>query len=102
MERNVDDYSTYKDDFINFGGLGYSPALCACITGLDEGFIESQIDDDDTEIGVWYARGAAKADYIIDLKLFELAQQGDIRALDKLEQRKKTRQRNEKANKSRN
>jgi len=37
-------------------------------------------------------KGRDMADYVIDLKLFEMAKSGDIKALEKLDYRKRTRQ----------
>jgi len=36
-------------------------------------------------------KGRDMSDYVIDLRLFEMAKTGDIKALDKLEQRKNIR-----------
>ena len=36
-----------------------------------------------------YMKGSDMANYLIDLKLFEMAQSGDIKAIDKLSERKK-------------
>jgi hypothetical protein len=70
---------------INLGALGYSPAMCKKV--MDDGLV------DDPAFQGLYDRGLARGEYIIDLKLLELSQQGDLKALSKLEQRKRTNKR---------
>lgn len=75
---------------MNFGALGYPLAKILSIMDLDDpqGF-ESDFSDPDSEIAKIYQKGAEKAQYLIDLKLFEMAQAGDLRALEKHEERKR-------------
>lgn len=53
-------------------------------------FIED-FDDPDSEVFREYAKGRDQADYYLDTKLFALARDGDMKALDKFEQRRKSR-----------
>ena len=44
-------------------------------------------------IGKSYQKGVDKSDYLIDLKLFEMAKGGDLKALREYQMRKNLRQR---------
>jgi len=68
---------------INFGALGYDEKLAEKIIGEPIKKIKNY--------KKLYERGQALAQYAIDLKLFEMAKSGDIKAMDKLEFRKKRR-----------
>lgn len=57
---DIQDVKTFKTDFITMGSV----------------------------VRKAYQAGKDKADFIIDIKLFELAKQGDIKALEKFEQRR--------------
>ena len=89
MERTITDEE--KDKIINLGALGYSDEECATVLGWDDvnvsGFREL------------YHQGEIRSRYVVDLKLFELATGGDIRALQELERRKKQKIRDEKKQK---
>lgn len=77
-----------KQMIINFGALGYAPKMCAIILGWELTEFEKHYNDHQSELYKAYEAGAIKSEYVIDLKLFEQAQQGDIKSLDKLNQRK--------------
>lgn len=76
-----------KEMIINFGSLSYDANRCAGIMEIDEELIEKQLADKNSEFAKLYARGQYRAEYVIDVKLFELAQTGDIKAIEKLEAR---------------
>lgn len=76
----------------NMGALGYCPVKISSIMKLDLSDLKKNLQDKSSDISKLYAEGADFAMYIIDLKLFEMAQAGDIKALDKLEQRQKKRE----------
>jgi len=80
-----------KQMIINFGALGYAPEICEKILGWEKSKFTNAIKNQSNDIFKAYEEGTLKADYVIDLKLFEQAQQGDIKALNKLEQRKRAR-----------
>jgi len=70
------------------GALGYPAAKVASVMELDLKVIEAGLSDKESDIFKAYQAGIDYADYVIDLKLFDLARQGDIKAMDKLEKRK--------------
>lgn len=73
----------------NMGALGYQADKISTIMKFDLAELKSQLEDKNSEISKLYVEGADFAAYIIDLKLFEMAQSGDIKAMDKLEKRQK-------------
>lgn len=73
----------------NMGALGYPAKKISNIMKLDVSFLESQLSNQNSEIFKIYNEGADYASYIIDLKLFEMAQSGDIKAIEKMEKRRK-------------
>ncbi len=54
---------------------------------LDLKQVEQLLLDKSTDFFKIYQHGKDYASYLIDMKLFELAQSGDIKALEKLEKR---------------
>lgn len=80
-----------KEIAINLGFFDYPVGKIANILGEDEAVIEKALGDKNTELSKLMKIGKDRADYVIDAKLFELAQKGDIKALEKLEHRKKMR-----------
>lgn len=87
MERSLDDKQ--KDMVINFGAFGYPAAKMANILMWEESEVLALLEDQDSEFSRLYRKGEEMADYVIDLKLFEMAQSGDLKALQKFEFRKK-------------
>jgi len=80
-----------KEMITNFGALGYDPERCAGVMAVDVAGIVSMMKDKSSEFAKLYALGQYRAEYVIDVKLFELAQAGDIKAVEKLEMRKRVR-----------
>jgi len=76
-----------KEMIINFGSLGYNANRCAGVLETEESEITKLMADKNSEFSKLYARGQYRAEYVIDVKLFELAQTGDIKAIEKLEAR---------------
>jgi hypothetical protein len=76
-----------KEMIINFGSLGYDANRCAGVLETEEAEITKLMADKNSEFSKLYARGQYRAEYVIDVKLFELAQTGDIKAIEKLEAR---------------
>jgi len=85
----IDLSSEQKKMLKNMGALGYPPVKISSIMGFDLKEIESDLADVKSEFFKIYQEGNDMANYLIDLKLFEMAQSGDIKAIEKLEQRKK-------------
>lgn len=73
----------------NMGALGYPPVKILNIMEFDKSEFDKEFKNENSEIKKCYNQGADYANYLIDLKLFEMAQSGDIKAIDKLEARKK-------------
>lgn len=71
-----------KNMILDFGALGYSKEKCAKILG-------TSIDDLTEEFETTYERGKLLSDYKIDAKVLEMAHQGDMKALQRLEIKKK-------------
>lgn len=81
MVRDLDDKE--REMIINFGALNYQPSMIAEILGIDE--TQVNIDGND-ELAKLYRRGRSIAKYKLQMKVFELAQQGDLKAIQKYEQ----------------
>jgi hypothetical protein len=87
MERNITEKEKYQ--IVNFGAFEYSNEMCSIILGWDVDEIDELMSDKKSEFYKLYRSGFIKSQYVIDLKLFEQAQSGDIKSLEKLEQRKR-------------
>lgn len=73
----------------NMGALGYNSTKISIIMKFDKVELEALLLDKTSEVSKIYTEGATYAGYVIDLKLFEMAQSGDIKAMEKLEKRQK-------------
>lgn len=76
----------------NFGALNYSAMKIISILAIPaEKIIEFKQSFSDTkgEVNQLIQQGKDGSEYIIDRKLLELAQNGDLKALEALEKRKK-------------
>src|SRR4051812_30947278 len=89
----------YTDDFIKriigVGTLGYSLQKIINALDIDEKDVQqftNDFYDPVSKVAKAYQKGKDKADYAIDIKLFELAQGGDLDALREYEQRKRIEQ----------
>ena len=80
----------HEEMIINFGALGYSGNKIANILGLNPNDVILEAKNPNSELSKLLRKGRDMADYVIDLKLFEMAKSGDIKALEKLELRKRT------------
>ena len=81
-----------KEQVINFGVFNYDSKKIASILELDKDEVDSELKNEESELSKLLQKGKDMADYVIDLKLFEMAKTGDIKALDKLENRKRMRE----------
>ena len=72
-----------KEQIINFGALGYPIEKISNIMDIKKEVLQCEIFEE------LYQKGKDTSDFVIDLKLFEMAKAGDIKALDKLNSRKK-------------
>jgi hypothetical protein len=83
----------YTDEFLKkimqCGTLGY--LLSKILNVLDiENEAEFKVDfnNKESEVSKNYQKGIDRADFVLDSKLFEMAKDGDLKALDKYERRK--------------
>lgn len=81
-----------EETVINCGAFGYDAAKMASILQIEETEIASAMDDEYSQFSALLKKGRDMADYMIDEKLFQLAITGDIKALEKLEARKRARE----------
>ena len=76
---------------VHMGILGYGVEKCINILDIDSGDAEQfkkDFSNPASEIYKLYKKGVDKSDYAIDMKLFEKAKGGDLKALQKYEERK--------------
>jgi hypothetical protein len=78
-----------EDKIINFGAFGYKIPKMARLLELDEQIVKKEFDNKKSVFFALYQKGQDMADYVIDLKLFEMARSGDMKALETLEFRKR-------------
>lgn len=76
---------------VNFGALGYDAKKISSILGVPEAEIIQELKDKNSELSKLFQKGVDMSDYVIDLKIFEMAKSGDIKAIDMFEKRKETR-----------
>jgi hypothetical protein len=73
----------------NMGALGYPVSKICSIMSFDREVFEKEFRNENSEIKKLYNKGVDYSGYLIDLKLFEMAKSGDIKAINKLDERKK-------------
>lgn len=78
-----------QKEMVNMGALGYTPEIVASIMGFPEKEVFAELGKKDSEMSKLYLKGQNMNQYKIDLKLLEMAQSGDIKAIDKLDMRKR-------------
>jgi len=81
-----------EEEVINFGAFSYSVEKMANILNLPEAEIKKAFADKSSRFHELYQKWVDMSDYAIDKKLFELAKTGDLKALEKFEERKRKRQ----------
>lgn len=80
-----------EEQIVNFGALEYDAKKISSILGLDLKLVEAELNNKDSQMSILLQRGRDMADYVVDLKLFDMAKSGDIKALEKLDYRKRSR-----------
>lgn len=80
-----------EEQIVNFGVFEYDAKKIASILGIDIKEVQKEIDNKTSLVSRLLQKGRDMADYVIDLKLFEMAKSGDIKALEKLDHRKRMR-----------
>jgi hypothetical protein len=77
-----------EKQIINFGAFEYSSEKMANILMFNLIDIVKEMKDKNSTFFKLYQKGKDTSDYVIDLKLFELGKSGDVKAIEKFEQRK--------------
>jgi len=80
-----------EEQIVNFGALEYDASRVSSILGLDIKIVEAEMNNKGSQMSILIQRGRDMADYVVDLKLFDMAKAGDIKALEKLDYRKRSR-----------
>ena len=83
----------YTDDFLKkimqCGTLGYPLSKILNVLDVDnEAELKEDFNNKESEVSKNYQKGIDRADFVLDSKLFEMAKDGDLKALDKYERRK--------------
>lgn len=73
----------------NMGALGYPPSKIASIMEFSITEVSTLMNNENSEFYKIYMSGHDLANYLINLKLHDMALSGDIKAIDKLSERKK-------------
>lgn len=81
-----------EEQIINFGVFNYDALKIANILGKTETEIETEMKNENSDLSKLLQKGKDMSDFVIDLKLFEMAKSGDIKALEKLDFRKRIRE----------
>lgn len=79
MDRHLKEEE--KEKVVNFGAISFHNSGMAKVLGWTEKEIESAMKGG--EFKELYEKGEAVADYLLNVKLFEMAKSGDIKALEK-------------------
>lgn len=80
-----------KEMMVNFGAFGYDAKKISSILGVPEIEIIEELANKDSELFKLIQKGKDMSDYVIDLKIFQLAKQGDVNAISLFEKRKEQR-----------
>lgn len=75
----------------NFGALGYDAKKMSSILGIPKIEIITELKNKDSEFSKLFQKGVDMSEYAIDVKIFELAKQGDLAAITLFEKRKEQR-----------
>jgi hypothetical protein len=78
-----------KEIIINSGAFGYDADVMSSLLQVDIDVIKKQFDNK-TEFKKLYEFGKNMAKYKLDLKLFEMAKNGDVKAIQQFETNKKS------------
>ena len=87
-----------EEQIINFGAFDYDAKKIANILNLEIKIVEAELKNKNSELSLLWQKGKDMADYVIDLKLFDQAKNGDVKSLNKLEERKWKRNKNKEIN----
>jgi hypothetical protein len=84
----------YNEDFlkkmVQVGTLGYPLSKIINVLDIDDiKQFTKDFDNPKSQVAISYQKGVDKADFVLDSKLFDMAKNGDLKALDKYEVRKR-------------
>lgn len=78
-----------KRAIVDGGAIGYNAeTILMLVDDEDLEELKKQSEDRDSEFWRLHAKGEVKNQYLIDQKLLEMAQSGDLKAIQKMEQRR--------------
>lgn len=80
MDRIITDQE--KEKIINFGALYYDNENMAIILEWPLKEVENLMKNESSEFKQLYKRGSAVADYLLNVKIFEMAKSGDLKAFE--------------------
>ena len=86
MARNITKQE--QEVIINCGAFGFKPEKIANILNWPANEVAELYRNKDSEYLKLLQKGRDTADYVLTLKLFELAQTGDLKALEEFENRR--------------
>lgn len=84
----------YSEDFlkkmVQVGTLGYPLSKIINVLDIDDiKQFTKDFDNPKSQVAISYQKGVDKADFVLDSKLFDMAKNGDLKALAKYEGRKR-------------
>lgn len=84
----------YNEEFlkkmVQVGTLGYPLSKIINVLDIDDAKqFTKDFDNPKSKVAVAYQKGIDKADFVLDSKLFDMAKNGDLKALQKYEERKR-------------
>lgn len=80
MDRIITDQE--KEKIINFGALYYDNENMSIILGWPQKEIDSLMKDEKSEYKQLYKKGSSVASYLLNVKIFEMAKSGDLKAFE--------------------
>lgn len=89
FEKSIDEETL--EIIINCGALNYRAERMAVLLDLPEDVINKYLKNQKSEFYKAYQKGKIISEYKIDMKLFQLAKTGDLKAIEELEYRKQNR-----------
>lgn len=88
MDRHLTDEE--KEKIVNFGAFQYDAEEMAIILGWELKEVVSAMKTNG-EYKQLYDKGAVVSDYLLEVKVFEMAKAGDLKAIEKFERAKRKR-----------
>jgi hypothetical protein len=72
-----------KEKIINLGAMQYDEDKMAIVLGWEKDEVKKEMGDANSEVKKLYNKGSVLSEYILNVKLFEMAKAGDLKALEK-------------------